>query len=113
MNSCQQEKRSLIWSDEFDGEGTPDTSKWTFDIGNWGWGNNELQYYTDRPENSYLSEGNLHIVAQREEYTASGQTRYYTSARMRTANKGDWVYGSSTQLFLHSLLSIFWTKAFF
>ena len=36
----------LIWSDEFNGLGLPDTTKWTFDIGNWGWGNNELQYYT-------------------------------------------------------------------
>ena len=45
--SYEGEEWELVWSDEFDGEGAPDETKWTYDVGNWGWGNNEPQYYTD------------------------------------------------------------------
>src|SRR5262245_21124897 len=66
-------KWKLVWSDEFDGPGI-DRTKWDFDIGNgfynydanvWisGWGNGELQYYTDRPENAYVKGGMLHLRA--------------------------------------------------
>ncbi|MFC2084113.1 glycoside hydrolase family 16 protein [Bacteroidota bacterium] len=82
----------LVWSDEFEGNNI-DTSKWEHEVNAWGGGNNELQYYTARPENSYISNGLLHLVAHQEEYTDVEGTRYYTSARMRTVNKGDWKYG--------------------
>jgi beta-glucanase (GH16 family) len=80
----------LVWSDEFDGPAI-DTNKWGYDIGtgNGGWGNNELQYYTNRPENSYIQNGNLVIEARKENYGGS----QYTSARMVTRFKGDWKYG--------------------
>lgn len=82
----------LIWHDEFEGSSI-DNSKWDHEVNATGGGNSELQYYTARPENSFVEDGELHIVALREEYTGDEGTRYYTSARMRTANKGDWKYG--------------------
>lgn len=89
----------LVWSDEFDGDAI-DPAKWSFDLGDGcqlgqdlcGWGNRELQYYTDRPENAYLSNGALVIKAIKENPLYQGQ-RLYTSARMVTKNKGDWKYG--------------------
>jgi len=81
----------LVWSDEFEGTEI-DLNKWEHEVNASGGGNNELQYYTARPENSYVQDGMLHIVAQQEEYTSEGITRYYTSARMRTSKKGDWTY---------------------
>lgn len=79
----------VVWSDEFDGEGTPDTSKWTFDIGNWGWGNNELQYYTEnRPENARMEDGNLIIEARKND-----MNQKWTSARLTTRGKVTFLYG--------------------
>ncbi len=80
----------LVWSDEFNGTGL-DQSKWSYQIGTGfqGWGNNELQYYTNRPVNVDVFDGNLWIVAQRENFGGM----QYTSARIRTRNKGDWRYG--------------------
>src|SRR5436309_4988258 len=77
----------LVWSDEFNGAdgASPDSSKWTHDVGGNGWGNNELEYYTNRTQNSQLKGGNLVITAQKETYTGSdGVTRNYTSARLKT-----------------------------
>ncbi|MFT4622289.1 MAG: beta-glucanase (GH16 family) [Myxococcota bacterium] len=74
---------ALVWSDEFDGEaGTaPDASKWTYDVGGDGWGNDQLEFDTDRTENTRLSgDGILQIVALREEFGG----RSYTSARIKT-----------------------------
>eukprot|EP00565_Helicotheca_tamesis_P001902 CAMPEP_0185725334 /NCGR_PEP_ID=MMETSP1171-20130828/1619_1 /TAXON_ID=374046 /ORGANISM="Helicotheca tamensis, Strain CCMP826" /LENGTH=540 /DNA_ID=CAMNT_0028393439 /DNA_START=149 /DNA_END=1771 /DNA_ORIENTATION=- len=85
----QPDPTKLVWSDEFDTEGLPDPALWDYDIGGWGWGNNELQYYTDRPENAYISNGVLNIRAVKENY----QNRDYTSARLVTKNLGDWTYG--------------------
>ena len=82
----------LVWSDEFDYNGLPDETKWSYDTaGNdSGWGNNELQCYTEKDaDNSYVSDGTLKIVALREE---SGK-KDYTSARLVTKGKGDWLYG--------------------
>ncbi|UCF64599.1 MAG: family 16 glycosylhydrolase [bacterium] len=80
---------SLVWSDEFDGEGLPDTNKWTFDIGNWGWGNNEPQYYTElRTENARQESGNLVIEARKDDM---GQA--WTSARLTTRGKVSFIYG--------------------
>lgn len=79
----------LVWSDEFEGTGIPDTSKWTFDVGNWGWGNGELQYYTvARPENARLEDGNLIIEARKNDM---GQP--WTSARLTTRGKVSFIYG--------------------
>ncbi len=81
---------NIVWSDEFNGSSI-DTNNWTFDIGNGsgGWGNNELQYYTARPQNIYVSNGLLHIVAQRESYHGCR----YTSAKMRTRGHFSQKYG--------------------
>jgi hypothetical protein len=65
---------SLKWSDEFE-ESTINRSNWTFDIGNGGWGNNELEYYTDRIENARIEDGNLVIEAKEESY--NGSTKMY------------------------------------
>src|ERR1017187_815616 len=65
----------LVWADEFDGPGI-DGTHWTFDIGNGtgGWGNNELEYYTGRATNVFLSDGLLHIVARKESYQGFNYT---------------------------------------
>jgi beta-glucanase (GH16 family) len=78
----------LVWSDEFDGSSV-DESKWNFmtGTGNGGWGNNELEYY--RKENATVADGFLTITAKKESYGGS----QYTSSRMTTKNKGDFLYG--------------------
>lgn len=78
----------LVWSDEFEGNSI-DRSKWGFDLGGGGWGNNELECYTDRSENAYVSGGLLHIRALRDSYGG----RDYSSARMLTKGKFDFQYG--------------------
>jgi beta-glucanase (GH16 family) len=86
----------LVWSDEFSGaDGTsPDSSKWTYDTGGNGWGNNELEYYTNRTQNAQIKGGNLVITAQKETYTGSdGVTRNYTSARLKTQGLFSQAYG--------------------
>jgi beta-glucanase (GH16 family) len=79
----------LVWSDEFNYTGAPDTNKWGYDIGGNGWGNQELQYYTDRPENIIVQDGKMIITALIEDY----EGKSYTSARLTTRTKGDWLYG--------------------
>jgi len=79
-----------VWSDEFDYTGLPDSTKWNYDVGGNGWGNNELEFYTQkRVENARVENGNLVIEARKE----SWQGMNYTSARLLTKNKGDWQYG--------------------
>lgn len=78
----------LVWSDEFNGSSL-DTSKWSYETGGSGWGNNELQYYTDRTDNAYVSDGALHIKAKRESYGGKN----YTSARLNTNGKFTFTYG--------------------
>lgn len=85
---------TLVWSDEFDNSGSPDPSKWDYDLGDGcpslcGWGNNELQNYTNRPENVTVSNGTLKIIARKESYNGSA----YTSARLKTQNKYSFKYG--------------------
>ncbi len=82
---------SLLWSDEFDVDGSPNSAKWGYDIGNGsgGWGNNELQYYTARPENAVVQGGVLKIKAIRENFSGS----IYTSARLLSKDKFSFKYG--------------------
>ncbi len=85
----------LVWSDEFNYAGMPDTAKWSYDIGDGcpnvcGWGNNELQYYhAKRLQNARVENGHLVIEARREK----AGTKEYSSARMVSRHKGDWTYG--------------------
>lgn len=83
--SSPPEGMVLVWSDEFDGIDI-DEGNWTHELGAGGWGNNELQTYTDDVQNSYISDGNLVIVAMAE----GGD---YTSARMVTRDKQEFVFG--------------------
>ena len=78
----------LLWSDEFDGAAV-DTSKWVFETGAGGWGNNELEYYTGRTENARVESGSLVIEARAESYGGSN----YTSARMKTQGRYSNKYG--------------------
>ena len=79
---------TLAWSDEFDGS-TINTDNWTYELGGSGWGNNELENYTDRKQNSFVSNSNLIIEARAEPYSGN----QYTSARMITKNKKVFKYG--------------------
>ncbi len=84
---------NLVFSDEFDAEGAPDPSKWGFDIGTGpngdGWGNSELQYYTDRTENIKVENGYLLINALEESYEGAN----YTSSRIVTRGLFEQTYG--------------------
>ena len=78
----------LVWSDEFDSNQI-NPENWKFEIGGHGWGNNEFEYYTDRPENAFIEEGNLVIQAIQESYQGSD----YTSARMITQGLQSFQFG--------------------
>ncbi len=82
----------LIWSDDFS-SGKIDPEKWEHEVNAWGGGNEELQYYTARSENSFVRDGQLVIRAERETFTGPEGTRKYTSARLRTRERGDWCGG--------------------
>ena len=73
---------SLVWNDEFSDKNI-DQTKWSHEVNGDGGGNNELQYYTARAENSHIENGNLIIEARKESYLGKN----YTSARMRTLKK--------------------------
>ena len=88
--------RTLVWSDEFNApnDSPVDSSKWVLESGGNGWGNEELEYYTARPQNAVQHDGNLVIKALEEKYTGSdGVTRNYTSARLKTQAKFAQKYG--------------------
>jgi beta-glucanase (GH16 family) len=87
---------TLVWSDEFEASGSPDSTKWKYDIGTGaeifgqpGWGNNELQYYTDQPENIRVEDGMLKITARKESFGGSN----YTSAKILTRGIFERTYG--------------------
>jgi beta-glucanase (GH16 family) len=82
----------LVWSDEFEGDRI-DPARWEHEVNAWGGGNNELQYYTDRPENASVSNGLLRLTALREPFTGPEGTRGFTSARLRTKGRASWTYG--------------------
>jgi beta-glucanase (GH16 family) len=86
--------KKLVWSDEFDKNSTPDATRWNYDLGDGcpnvcGWGNNELEYYTNDPRNVRVENGKLIIEAHREDKGG----KPYTSTRIVSKQKGDWLYG--------------------
>jgi len=86
-------KTQLVMSEDFNTNGAPDPSIWAFDEGrgplNDGWGNNEMQFYTKRPENAVVKDGYLIITAVKEDYEGAS----YTSARLKTRNLFEKKYG--------------------
>jgi beta-glucanase (GH16 family) len=98
LNSCTKDdkqtvvtKDTLVMSDEFNVNGAPNPNLWSYNIGTGsnGWGNNELQYYTNRPENIKVENGFLKITARREQYMGEA----FTSARILTKGKFETKYG--------------------
>jgi beta-glucanase (GH16 family) len=88
--TAKAQHTKLVWSDEFNYTGLPDSTKWSYETGGDGWGNNELEFYTARrPENARVEKGMLVVEARKEKWDSSS----YTSARLATKNKGDWTYG--------------------
>ncbi|QKG53515.1 family 16 glycosylhydrolase [Hymenobacter sp. BRD67] len=87
--------QTLVWEENFDGP-TINPDNWTFDFGdgcergNCGWGNQELEYYTSRPENARIENGNLRIEARREDF----QGKPFTSARLKTYGRVHFKYGT-------------------
>jgi beta-glucanase (GH16 family) len=84
----------LLWADEFQYSGVPDSLKWSFDLGDGcphvcGWGNNEEQYYTKNPKNVRVSNGMLILEAHQEPHGG----KPFTSSRIISKYKGDWLYG--------------------
>jgi hypothetical protein len=79
-----------VWSDEFNGKNV-DPGNWSFDTGDTGWGNHELQLYTDRTQNVFVSSGNLIIEARKE--SSYGGYGTFTSARLTTRGKKNFKYG--------------------
>ena len=85
----------LVWSDEFDYLGAPDSTKWSYDLGDGcpnicGWGNNELQYYTSDYKNVRVKDDRLIIEAHKD---SGDSLKPYSSTRLLSKNKGDWKYG--------------------
>lgn len=90
VQSWEGDQEVLVWADEFEQDGQPDSTKWTHDLGDWGWGNNELQFYTQRElKNARVENGSLLIEAHRDSTTTGG----WTSARLTTRGKVAFVYG--------------------
>ncbi len=84
--NSQSSYSRLVWADEFGEPGVPDSARWNFETGGGGWGNNELQHYTNSLSNAYVSNGTLKIHARKTNGT-------WTSARMVTSGKSSWKYG--------------------
>jgi beta-glucanase (GH16 family) len=87
-----RDKEKMVWSDEFNYTGFPDSSKWNYDLGNGcpdncGWGNHELQTYTKALKNARVKDGILTIEAHAQD------SNNYSSARMVSVNDGSWKYG--------------------
>ena len=79
---------NLVWEDDFNTDGAPDNTKWTYDLGTGsnGWGNGESQSYTDDPENVIVEDGSLKITAIKEGAN-------YTSARIKSQGLYEFTYG--------------------
>ena len=80
---------NLVWSDEFNTDGAPDPTKWSYDLGNGGWGNGEAEFYTNNPSNIIVQNGSLKITAKAQSQGGSN----YTSARIKTYNNYEFTYG--------------------
>ncbi|WP_138477576.1 glycoside hydrolase family 16 protein [Dyadobacter bucti] len=89
VNNQYQFATTPTWQDEFNYTGKPDPEKWNYDLGDHGWGNNELENYTDKPENVRVENGHLVIEVKKE---TSGKQNY-SSARLVSKGKGDFLYG--------------------
>ncbi len=90
MQKVSAQCNELVWADEFNYNGLPDSTKWSYEEGGSGWGNNELQYYTTKQlKNASVDDGKLSIKALFESYGGKS----YTSARLVSKLKGDWLYG--------------------
>ncbi|MEQ1555060.1 MAG: glycoside hydrolase family 16 protein [Ferruginibacter sp.] len=88
--TSKEKKWKLTWADEFNYNGLPDSTKWNYNVGGHGWGNNELQYYTEKnTENAIVENGVLKIIAKKQ----VKENRQYTSARLLTKRKADFTYG--------------------
>src|ERR1035437_5069388 len=81
---------NLVWSDEFNYKGLPDTSKWTYNVGGNGWGNHELEYYTSKKLENAREEDSVLVIEAREE---NMDTNNFTSPRLISKSTGDWTYG--------------------
>ncbi|GIZ10531.1 hypothetical protein FUMI01_32550 [Flavobacterium sp. UMI-01] len=86
QNTPTTDYTNLVWSDEFSTDGAPDATKWTYDLGAGGWGNSEVQTYTNSTDNAVVSGGTLKIIAKK-----SGSA--YTSARLKSEGKFKFTYG--------------------
>jgi len=90
QKAVSEQEWKLFWSDEFNYKGLPDSTRWAYEVGGHGWGNNEKQYYREKSlENSFVSDGKLHIVALKKDFENLG----YTSARLTTYKKCSIQYG--------------------
>jgi beta-glucanase (GH16 family) len=93
--ACESDRqRKVVWSDEFEVNGSPDSTKWGYDLGdgcpdNCGWGNNELQYYRREAKNVRVEGGYLIVEAHKDSVEGKG----FTSAKIVSRDKGDWLYG--------------------
>lgn len=85
-----QSKYKLVWSDEFNYTGLPDSTKWGYDAGGNGWGNKELEFYSKADTNNAVVRGGYLYITARKQQTGKNA---YTSARLVTKGKGDWLYG--------------------
>ena len=93
-NDWDLEGWKLVWNDEFESSSI-NKDKWSFEEGGHGWGNNELQYYSDSDSTAFIRNGKLVLRADivPQGIGASDNLRYFSSARLRTFGKGDWRYG--------------------
>jgi beta-glucanase (GH16 family) len=97
LGACQmqrpsktKEKYTLVWADEFDYTGLPDPARWAYDVGGHGWGNNELQYYTQSDtSNAVVRDGRLFLTARK----ATVEGKQFSSARLVTRGLAEWTYG--------------------
>ena len=86
-SNFETQYNNLVWEDSFDTDGAPDTSNWTYDLGDGGWGNEEVQTYTNDASNVIIEDGMLKITAVKD---AGGN---YTSARLKSENLYEFTYG--------------------
>lgn len=94
VSSSAQKQLRLVWSDEFNIDGAPDPRRWSYNLGdgcpdNCGWGNNELQFYTRDSANARV-EGGVLIIEARKDSTGG---KPFSSAKIVSHEKGNWLYG--------------------